>query len=795
MKLKFNILTYISAVLVSLMMSSCAEEILSEPGTVDNPDCYGVYFPTQSGTGDIQIDPNDPKSFTFKVRRTNTRGELTVPVTIVSEYEGVFSVSELFFEEDSPMAELKVYFPTVKKGVTYDCTLKIEGNEYISSYSQNPSFISFNVTCVEWKKLGTGKWRDGVFAEWFNLANPNLEQDVEIYEREDMPGYYRIYDVYGTTFVSNMFGMDASSVCIERNYTYINATDPEKVWIPTFKTGVVLNAEYGEMSIGSYVAENDDFDPSISSVYGTLKEGVIEFPANSIELHFALLGWYPTNSYGLHRVILPGYRAIDHTIEITAGITNDDAELPVKVKIGQDIKTLKLHAVEGSLPGSEAALIAEQIANGTLQPSIKDMVGSGEISLKFDKTGIYTLIAVGLDKNGKMAQFVTEQLGYKKNPEDEQVVVNYGLITTDKYAPEGKTSENSLELYINGKNLKRVCVALHEKEKYETYTEDCLEALNNAQLSDESLALVNGNGLSLVQTGLVPGTEYVLLVKAYNGFSEVLNTCEAKTNGAWDYRLAYYTSDDVDMDKMLNVISASDYYGTYNYYAIDYESSSRFCLGEVTISKSNATYYSTYPCVKITGLFPYIRTYYGVEDDGMDFFFDPESGALYNYQMCNDYFVFEGMYIYTDPMLYATNGAAYGGAGGLMGAHVMKNREDAKPCIAFIDSGAGAQMGVSFTGLALFGFEDASKTSFIGLLDLVDSMLLVPKDQDPDPKYKESNSDSEEEMKKAQANMLEQMSKVPSWEMVEDGNAHKANRYDQAQNRNIKNYLDNNLYL
>lgn len=775
-----------------LLMSSCTEEISPAAGTPDNPDCFGVYFPTQTGTGDLQIGPDDPKSIIFTVRRTNTRGELTVPVAIMSDHQGVFSTGELYFEEDSPTAELEVFFPTIKKGVTYDCTLKIEGDEFASQYSGNASHVSFTVTCVEWRKLGVGKWRDGVFAEWFNLANPNLEQNIEIYEREDKPGYYRLYDVYGSTFMSNMFGMDASSVCIEKHYTYIDATNPEKVWIPTFKTGVVLNAEYGEMSIASYVVENEEFDASISSVYGTLKDGVISFPANSIELNFALLGWYPTNTYGLHRIILPGYRAVDNNISVEPGITGENGEIPVKITMGMDIQTLKIHTVAGQISGSEAAEMANAIFDGTLTPSEEPLTKSGTIKLSFQETGIYSILAVGINSKGELANYVSKSFGYKSSPDDEKVVVNCGLISSDKYAPEGKTSQNSLELYINGENLKKVCVAIHEKEKYDAFTEDCLIALDKAILNEESLALVNAGGLSLVQTGLVPGTEYILLVKAYNEYSEEFISSVASTTGEWDYRLAYYTSDDIDVDKMLNVFTPSDYYGTYNYYAVDYESNSRFYLGDVEISESNAKYYNTYNCVRVKGLFPYMGVYYGIEDDSMDFFFDPESGCIYNYQMRNSYFIYEGMYIYTQAMLYATDGGAYNGAGGLMATYVhKKDKPNAKQCIAFLDSGIGANQGLSFTGLALLGYEDASNTSFIGLLDIVDNMILVPKDQDPDPIRKESSSDSEEEMEKIQAKMLEQMNNAPSWNMVQNG-GHKTSR-DPQTNRNIKNYLEDYL--
>ena len=293
-----------------LLAASCVEEMTAELGDPDNKDCYGIYFPSQKGTGDLQVGPEDSKRLTFKVRRTNTRGSVTVPVTIESDHPGIFSATEIVFEEDSPTADVEIYFPSIKLGTKYSCTVKVEGDEYVSSYSQNATHLSFSVTCVKWNKLvgdngeTTGLWRDGIFPEWFSVAQPNLEKSVVIEERDDLPGYYRIFDIYDAGYMTNMFGMNASSICLEQHYTYINATNPEKVWIPTFKTGIVMSADYGEMSIGSYVAENEDFDPSIASIYGTLENGVISFPANALQLHMAVLGWYPSNSYGLHRIIL-----------------------------------------------------------------------------------------------------------------------------------------------------------------------------------------------------------------------------------------------------------------------------------------------------------------------------------------------------------------------------------------------------------------------------------------------------------------------------------------------------------
>ena len=781
--------------MMSFLMTSCVEEMTAQLGDPDNKDCYGVYFPSQKGLGDIQVGPNDPKSLTLQVRRTNTRGSITVPLTIESEHMGIFSTTELVFEEDAPVAEVKVFFPNIKLGVKYDCTIKVKGDEYVSSYSQNASHMSFSVTCVKWTKLigpngeTTGKWRDGIFPEWFSVANPNLEQDVVIEERDDLPGYYRIFDVYGSTYMTNMFGMNASSICLEKNYTYIDATNPEKVWIPTFKTGIVMSAEYGEISIASYVAENEEFGASISSIYGSLKDGVITFPANSLQMHLALLGWYPTNSFGLHRVILPGFRALDDMINLSVGITQPNGQIPVDIKMGADVKKVKIYTEAGRVAESVIAGYAQDIANDSMKTNQPDVTYDQTLNLTFDKTGDYTIVAVGLGADGKLLNYAFDTFGYKKDQSEKPVDINFGLIASNKYLPDGMTAENSLEIYINGKDIKRLHVGLYEKETFYSDEANYWKAVEASQLTESNLALVNGSGLSLVQGGLVPGTEYVLAIKAYNGYTEMTDVAIATTGGVWDYRLASYGPEDQDSDIMLNIIDRSAYYGTYNYYAME-ATSSRYCLGQVTIEDSE-TVYSGVPCVKVSGLFPYIRKTYGVKDDSMDFYY--YSGYIWNYDLRLEYFIFEGMYVYAEAMLYASNGSAYGGQGGLFGAFVKKpGKEGAQSCIAIMDSGmAASQLGVTFSGFALLGFEDSNHTRSIGLLDLVEEMLLVPVDQDPNPIYAPKKTE-EDDVQKAGAKLLYNMSQQKHYvNLVESSEGYMMSLVDGLKNqKTVTNYFN-----
>lgn len=734
---RYNCIKYIiSSVLFPVMLFSCAQVEDDIYGPEDDPDCYGVFFPQQDGTGDIQIDPSDPTTFTFTARRMNTRDEITVPVVIEASHEGVFSISEIHFDADSPTAQFNVYFPTVKNGEKYDCTIRIDGDRYVSKYSKNATFISFSVSKVKWNRLVggsgeiVGKWRDGVFAEWFNLANPNLERDIEIYERDDMPGYYRLYNVYSSSYLTDMFGVNASSICFDKTYTYIDATDPDKVWIPTFRLGVVFSAEYGETSIGSYVAENsNDFDASISSVYGRLEDGVITFPANSLELKFAYLGWFPSNSNGLHRVILPGYRALERDIVVSPGISVNGI-IPVEVNIGRDIYAARIIAYEGKRPESEVAEIAEKLSSGELKPE-HEILKSGTLNLSFGSSGQYTLIVAGFDESGNLVATSSSSFGYLKAGDTKDIVLNYGLICSDKYAPEGYTSKNSLEIYINGKDIQRINVGLYEREKWENNKESLRKALKDSELNDASLELVNTTGLSLTQGGLVPGTDYVLVLLAYNGYAEEEFVADGRTGGEWDFRLAYYSRDDVDSDAIAS--SRDDFYGEYNYYAVPLGGHSRVCLGKVTIGPSD-TRYDTAPCVKVTGLFTNATSVLGLEDDSMDFYY--YNGGILNYRPRFESFLYEGAYIYTDVLLIGSDGSVYNGYGGQRGTFVKKN---GKSCLAMVDSGLGASMGVAFEGLALAGFEDNSKTSLQGFIDVNTDIIFVRPEDDPDPIYPEDH--------------------------------------------------------
>ena len=794
---------YLVSAVFAFAAVSCQEELRYQPGEQDAENCYGVFFPVQTGAGDLQIEPTDPTVLTYTVRRSRTEGELHVPVKVLDTAQ-VFSVTEIVFQDEEAVAEVQVYFPSIEMGKTYECTLQIDGDEYVSKYSQNASSLRFSVTMIKWNTLlgpngeTTGRYRDAVFQDWFSVSDAGAEASVQIQERDDMPGYYRIYDVYNPSYMSAIFGGNMSGNCVYSSYMYIDATNPDKVWIPTFKCGLILHSDYGEISIGSYVTENAaDFGSSITSVYGRMREGVIEFPSGSLQMKLEMMGWYSANATGKHRVILPGYSAKDYNVELTVGVSDEQGMLPVKVDFGRDVTQVWMAAYEGTLTETAAAEQEQLILSGAADAEITKIKRKDTYKFSFDKTGMYSIVAIGLDASGNIQSSDNISFGYldaaDAKGDAKPVVLTCGLTVSDKYAAEGLTAKNSLELYINGKNIQRLHAGIYEKDEWEKNRESLLNEIRGSQFNKTNLDLVNGTGLSLKQGYLVPGTGYVLVVEAYNGYREKLFVAEATTDGKWDPRLAHYDMGDINTD--LIPAGQTGYYGDYRYYGIEAGSYSREYIGDAEIYVGSGDL-EGYTYATIEGLFPNARNKFNMKDDRMTFIY--LDGFLYNYDQVFEHFMYQGGIYYPRALMYTQSGQAYGGMIGLMGGYV------ADGVLAIVDSGQFADYGEVCDGFALIAYSDMSHTVYTGLLEIVTEMLLIRPDLDDElvakngallPKEDDEEEDKDATISMSQMTQFRDLIVRGPINSVESFDGYIRSAIDQIRSgKYVKNYLDmNNL--
>lgn len=232
------------AFLAAFAAVGCSDDPTYTAGSEEDPDNYGVYFPTQTSPTEVELDPAEEPEITYKVRRTRYLDAITVPVEITTSAEEIFEIEPIVFGPGEEETEFTVSFPNAKEGETYTCDIRIVDPHYISIYGPRATSLSFSVLRAGWElvtegEATKGKWRDEVIGDIYSMDvstfNPYPEVEVEIYQRTDLPGYYRV-KVYNSTLVTALVGQQMN-VQSRDVWTIIDARDPNRVFLPYQSTG------------------------------------------------------------------------------------------------------------------------------------------------------------------------------------------------------------------------------------------------------------------------------------------------------------------------------------------------------------------------------------------------------------------------------------------------------------------------------------------------------------------------------------------------------------------------------
>jgi len=179
-----------------------------------------------------------------------------------------------------------------------------------------------------WKSIGTGKFSDDILAPMFGLDS--LVYEVDIRENEETPGIYRITNPYGSGVYPVYDGLVESGYTMPTSEMYleVNASDPEAVYIELQSLGIDLgDGMLGFATYGGYLLGNYDFDTlKEKGIFGTLKDGVISFPAFYYdEENTKYYQGYIIESGSLY------YAGTNDAIEITLPGAEEPAEMKARV--------------------------------------------------------------------------------------------------------------------------------------------------------------------------------------------------------------------------------------------------------------------------------------------------------------------------------------------------------------------------------------------------------------------------------------------------------------------------------
>lgn len=733
---------------LSLFAVSCVEEADTYvKGEADVEGCYGVYFPAQEASGSHTFDPSMPAEITFTLARTNSKGEITVPVVPTVSHEGIFEIPVVSFADGQAETQFTVTFPSSENGVKYSLTLAVTDPQYASKYNDGATNIDFSVLRVQ----------------WLDFLNPVTNEPAVVTFNEGWWGEVhtatlKYYEVNGvrtcvatcneTDDEGNPVGIWGDNAGVTFNFTWntnlVNENGYQVLDVPRQYLGFdysdweskpesdasapiyFYDWFYYLTTDGGYAGAWADWAGFLAKNPGAYAQSYYDGNGGfCFNLRYYVPsaggGWTPDEFDVL--AIADGFTRVDYSLELSAGLTSEGAA-PVTFELGADVASVKYAVYEGELNVAQLDAKIAAIADGS-ETAVSEVAESSTVAVSMEATGKYTLVAVAYDAEGNVQNNTSLVFTYVAADSPAPVVVTAGLGSADKYVPAGASTETSLEFWVYGQDLVEAKLGIYTYASLVSDMDGCLEDLMASESAPaEVLALMNETGYVDVVTGLVPGTEYYLLVWASNGYETTVVMSDGfYTSGDPLPVYKNYSSDDF-VEELLPAASEG-YFGTYNYYAVDYfgDSPLRSYIGQVTVSDSelpNAEadeYGLVAEYVNVKGIFGPTAQKYAFDDTmTMEYY----GGVLYQLSTYYDA-IADGAY-YPAVMYLTADGGLYGASNN----YVMFGGFVDEGYIAFVD----ATGGYGFNGWLLRAFSDAEYSTTAGNFACYQDVLLVDPEVD-----------------------------------------------------------------
>lgn len=202
---------------------------------------------------------------------------------------------------------------------------------------------------------------------------------------------------------------------------------------------------------------------------------------------------------------------------------------------GADVAKVQYAFFEGALSEALAEAKSKEMAEGGLPT--QEIAATGTVNAVMNETGMYSVLGNIYNAAGELQGYSYLAFGYVKDGDEKPVLMSVGLNITDKYANKGYTAEDSAEFWANGQEIESGYYGLYETEALAGATEANLITLvtssQGVKFSAENLEAINkaDGTFALMLGGLNGGTDYTLLVYAYNGYVSKLMTAQATTEG------------------------------------------------------------------------------------------------------------------------------------------------------------------------------------------------------------------------------------------------------------------------
>lgn len=311
-----NIFTLLLAGFALAGATSCVEKVDYEPAEPVSLAPY--YFSTANG--DYENLEEGQTSVSLLLGRLDAKDELTVNVAHSSEYDAIFNVpSTVTFAAGESTAYLEVTFDiaNVEKRKEYKIDFELDGIQNTPYYLGD---LSVTMYYNPWEYIGKGIYTDVFLASIFSDLDP-YSYEVDIQEHPTTKGYYRVVNPYSPNVYPQKIGDYDTN---KNSYVYINAEDPEGVYVETSNTGLSIG-NYGTIMGTSKAYQNMQDGETLEEQKEKELTGYYEEETKNIVIADGLLlsamsayqnGQFIFDSSYEFRLVLPGGKVVSDWEEI-----------------------------------------------------------------------------------------------------------------------------------------------------------------------------------------------------------------------------------------------------------------------------------------------------------------------------------------------------------------------------------------------------------------------------------------------------------------------------------------------
>lgn len=438
------------------------------------------YVPATPPTGaQVYISADNPstvtlsrqsESFSLSVLRVDDSADAAYIVEVTDTNNVFFSQDvtdvEISFAKGEKECKLVIAVnqDNLVDGKSYALDFRIRDEKATTAYGLSV-FSMLAVLPEPYVLLGTATLHEDLLTTFYEVETGKA-WECEVYENANVPGMLYFKNAFTSEYPYN----DPGDYVTTDKYFMVNVKDHDKVYIPYQKLGMAW--QYGEFGVVSLISAYFEGAPDN---WGTLKDGVITFPAKGIYINMADFNdgdFYPSNGSGAFVIHLPGAILTDYSVEASySGMFVDpegNAEPVIDIAAGDDVAAVNYliisqdqdvyAALEGIVAEADSVQTVEIVDNAArIQPALEP--------------GLYYMVYCPVDAEGGLQTDDADVLDFYfpgASAEKPEVDAKLQAMDIDKVFSEsiiskyGLANYNSFAFVIGGKDIKSVKTLMAE---------------------------------------------------------------------------------------------------------------------------------------------------------------------------------------------------------------------------------------------------------------------------------------------------------------------------------------------